>query len=171
MKIELKKIKVFNSLSEETTAFTADVYVDGVKCAYARNDGRGGCTNYNRYENKMELLRHAEAFCKTLPSKKYDFGEFEMNLETFIDDALYEHIKSKEDEKFTKKINKLCETNIVYGNLSSNTVYKIGFKGSPKLDDIKKTEYGRMQLKTLLQKTSKELKEGEIIFNKNLDNL
>jgi hypothetical protein len=35
MKIELKKVQIYNKLSEETTAFTADIYVNGVKAGYA----------------------------------------------------------------------------------------------------------------------------------------
>lgn len=41
-KIELKKVKVAASLSEETVAYTADVYVDGKLFAHASNHGHGG---------------------------------------------------------------------------------------------------------------------------------
>lgn len=44
MKIELKNFQFFERMSEETNAFVADVYVNGVKVAYAKNDGRGGET-------------------------------------------------------------------------------------------------------------------------------
>ena len=40
MNIELKNIKIAEHLSEETTAFTADIFVNGKKVGYARNDGR-----------------------------------------------------------------------------------------------------------------------------------
>jgi len=39
MKVELKNVKFSEHMSEETNAFTADVYVDGKKCGYAKNDG------------------------------------------------------------------------------------------------------------------------------------
>ena len=39
--ITLKKLEVAKSLSEETTAYTATVYVDGVKFAEASNRGHG----------------------------------------------------------------------------------------------------------------------------------
>lgn len=39
--IELKNLKVAASLSEETTAYTATVYVDGVKFCEASNHGQG----------------------------------------------------------------------------------------------------------------------------------
>ena len=37
MNIELRKLKIVESMSEETTAFTADIYVDGYKSGYAKN--------------------------------------------------------------------------------------------------------------------------------------
>ncbi len=40
---ELKKVSHSPSLSEETNAFTADVYMNGVLLCHTRNDGHGGC--------------------------------------------------------------------------------------------------------------------------------
>ena len=44
MKIQLKSLKVFEEMSEETTAFVADVFVNNKKVAYAKNDGIGVIT-------------------------------------------------------------------------------------------------------------------------------
>ncbi|MHA2403822.1 MAG: hypothetical protein ACXADH_12575, partial [Candidatus Kariarchaeaceae archaeon] len=44
--ISLKNIRVHNDMSEETTCFSASVYVNGVKAGTAKNDGRGGCNMY-----------------------------------------------------------------------------------------------------------------------------
>ncbi len=43
-KIELKKIKYSESLSEETPAYTATAYVDGVRFAEVSNHGTGART-------------------------------------------------------------------------------------------------------------------------------
>ena len=92
MKIELKNVKISESLSEETTAFTADIFVNGKKAGYARNDGRGGCTNYQPFQETRELLNEAEKFTLTLPKIKYDFNgktfEMDSNLENVIDNLL-----------------------------------------------------------------------------------
>lgn len=48
MKIELKNLKIAASLSEETTAYTATIYVDGVATFAASNHGHGGCDMYHR---------------------------------------------------------------------------------------------------------------------------
>lgn len=44
MKLQLKKVKVYNELSEETICFTAELYVDSKKVAKMKNDGCGGST-------------------------------------------------------------------------------------------------------------------------------
>lgn len=44
MKIELKRLKVYPRMSDETLAFVADVWVDGKKVGTAKNDGHGGQT-------------------------------------------------------------------------------------------------------------------------------
>ena len=41
MKLELKNVKLSMSQSEETMAYTATLYVDGVMAAYCKNSGRG----------------------------------------------------------------------------------------------------------------------------------
>lgn len=170
MKIEVKNIKVNKAFSEETLMFQAYVFVDGVKCAFAKNDGRGGSTYCFPLEGKRGLLNQAEAFCKTLPKRKSTFGEFEMSLEDFIDDLVYLNEKNKEDEKIRKKINKLCETSIVYGNI--DTSYSvISFKGNLKIEGIKMRPNGKLQLKKILEETKAKLREGDVIFNKNLDDL
>lgn len=39
---ELRHLSVAENLSEETTAFSADIYIDGVRAGYVRNSGHGG---------------------------------------------------------------------------------------------------------------------------------
>jgi len=159
MKIELKNIKVNKMFSEETTCFTADVFINGKKTAYAKNDGRGGNTNIQPYVGMS--LNEVYNFCKTLPKK---FG-YPQTLDYLIDDLLFE----KEKEKEQKKINKLCLTNIVWGKENGTSYTKISFKGSPKLEDLKKTTVGKTALKSLIEKVKKEyMKEGEVLFNDNL---
>ncbi|MCK7559358.1 hypothetical protein MKQ70_32085 [Chitinophaga sedimenti] len=44
MKIVLKGLRVYEEMSEETNAFSADLWIEGKKVAKAKNDGRGGMT-------------------------------------------------------------------------------------------------------------------------------
>ena len=169
MKIELKNVKINQAFSEETLMFMADVFVNGKKVAHAKNDGRGGCTFYHAYPNQHELVAQAEKFCKSLPKQVINFGdrthEFDQSLESVIDDLVF----AKEKEKEQKKIDKLCETHIVFGKPNGMSYRYIGFKSKQKLADIQKTIIGRKSLENLINRVKSELREGEIIFNKNLE--
>jgi hypothetical protein len=174
MNIEIRNIKIASNLSEETIAFTADVFVNGKKTAYARNDGRGGCTHYSSYHkpNNDYDLRQAEAYAKSLPSKTEMFNDkpftIESNLEQIIDNAIYAKDNEREQKKFQKKIQKACETHIVWGIPNSSSFKSIGFNGKPKLIDIGSTIQGQVAIKNLIEKIKKEMKEGEVILNKNI---
>lgn len=126
MKIELKNVKINLTFSEETIMFRADLVIDGVVAGEADNDGRGGSTFYSaktydvkkqkslsdaERERNKELIRKAEAFCKTLPPIDYDDFKIDMNLEHFIDELVNQEIKKKEDKKLEKKM----ETTIMWG--------------------------------------------------------
>lgn len=69
MKIELKNVSYSARLSEETSAFTADVWIDGKKAGYARNHGTGGDTDVGPRECEERLT----AYGKTLG--KFDLGD------------------------------------------------------------------------------------------------
>jgi len=43
---ELRKVKCFPEMSEETEAFTAQLWVDGKHLANVKNSGQGGCNEY-----------------------------------------------------------------------------------------------------------------------------
>ncbi|WP_103727304.1 hypothetical protein [Novosphingobium sp. HII-3] len=47
MKIELKNLKLAPSLSEETTAYTATIHIDGCAAFHARNHGHGGGDDFD----------------------------------------------------------------------------------------------------------------------------
>ncbi len=76
MKVELKNLKIAHHLSEETLAFTADVFVDGVKAGTVKNDGQGGSDICNLGSYKVKL----EAWAKTQERDPL-FPDDEMNLE------------------------------------------------------------------------------------------
>lgn len=103
MKIELKNLKMNLAFSQETIMFQADVYVDGVKTAYADNDGHGGCTNYHAYQGKQSLLAKAEAYVASLPSKKYGTMTLDSNLEMIINELIQKEVKKKKEQKQIRK--------------------------------------------------------------------
>jgi hypothetical protein len=171
MKIELKKIAFYERMSEETNAFTADVYVNGIKTGYAKNDGQGGSTFIHAYEGKNLLLHEAESYAEALPPIQVTFANhthpIKMTLDLLVDNLLEEHINKKENEKFLKKREKACLTNIVFG-VENGTSYKsMGWKNIT-IEQLLKIPRGVEAIKNAIVKVKSELKEGEKIFNKNI---
>lgn len=120
MKIELKNIQFNEQLSEETNAFAANLYIEGVKVGSASNRGQGGPTDYRASDDKgKKLIAKAEAFCQSLPPRKSNFlgeeREYPMDLESIIDDLLHKHLVAKDIRQFEKKIEKAMEKGVVLG--------------------------------------------------------
>lgn len=165
MKIELKKISVNERMSQETTMFIADLYIDGRKVGYCRNEGCGGCTDYHGdtsstfgYTNiNNELIAKAEAYCKTLPDVKFGDMTWKQSLEGVIDELVEEHLKAKEQ----KKIQKLYTTAIVFGMPNGCSYRYLNFKRPL-------TELPIVALKAHVAKIiNTSLKKGEQILNTN----
>ena len=95
MKIELKKVSYSERLSEETSAFVADVYIDGKKRGEARNDGHGGPTTIH----PVDLEREIDAYAKTLPPEPNPWekgGTIQPDAEILIDDALTDYLDRRD---------------------------------------------------------------------------
>ena len=167
MKLELKNVKINETFSEETLMFMADLFVDGKKVGYANNDGRGGCTSYNAYENQRQALAKAEAFALTLPSTITEFGgkdyEFKSTLESWIDDAVNKIYNDKAQAKAEKKMQKLMETQVVWGVPNGNSYKHMGFKHNIKLDVLSPSS-----VKSLVDAVKSRMLPNEEIFNKNI---
>lgn len=114
MKIELKNVSFNERMSEETNCYVANLYINGKRVGYVKNDGQGGQTDY--HGNSMEdsvIIRQAELYCQKLPkikSEQYNF-EYQPSLESVIDDLFENWLKAKE----TKKMEKTMKTAILYG--------------------------------------------------------
>ena len=111
-KVELKSLKIASNLSEETIAFTANIYVDGKKVGWAKNGGYGGGTEY-RLEG-ADLREAVEGWAKTLPDRVSSFNggdgkpfTYPMDFEAVIDDIVYkkdaENFRKKEINSFNRK--------------------------------------------------------------------
>lgn len=84
IEIKLTNIKYYERMSEETNCFDAYIVINGIKAAYAKNDGRGGETyvhailfRHNDAETKrnIELLNEAQDYCKSLPPEIFEYGD------------------------------------------------------------------------------------------------
>jgi hypothetical protein len=162
MKIELKNIRFSEALSEETNAFTADLYVNGKKAGYCKNTGQGGCTDYYGIEkHSSDIIKEAEAYCKAQPD--IDFGTFTIknNLEHTIDQLFEDWLKAKETKKFEKQM----KTAILLGVPNGMSYTRYSWKGKS-LSEIPK---GALQIS--VNELKKKCTGGVVILNTNLEAL
>ena len=98
MNLELKNLKINERLSEETTCFTATVYVDGKRAFDVANRGNGGPNEYyGNYEAAQKyaaslppyVIKDEGETCEemTIRSLPYDL---DMLIDDLINDAQYE---------------------------------------------------------------------------------
>jgi len=97
--IELKRFTSNARLSQETTAFAADVWVDGKKAGFAENDGHGGCTMVRLDPAVRDKV---EAHGKTLVPAEY--ASFTSGAEWIVDQLVEAELQKKADKAFAKKI-------------------------------------------------------------------
>lgn len=102
--IQLKNVKIAWNMSEETTAFTATLYIDGKLAAHVKNEGTGG-DNYPRFTDR-ELEKEFHEFCKNLPPEYLDDDDDEpypMTYDSFLGNLLSEWILNDDWKKACKK--------------------------------------------------------------------
>ena len=159
MKIELKNFKHYDRLSEETLAFSGNIWVNGIKCGSADNTGKGGCASYHHEgtEASRELIRDAEGFCESNGTTLYNF----------LDDLACQIATKKERETIAKKLNKEMQKAILIGiDDGEDIVYQtITFK-LPLIDMWQK--HPDFFKKTLIEKLDKYKEKGYRLLNTNI---
>lgn len=171
MKIELKNIHFSEQLSEETNAFSANVYIEGIKAGTASNRGRGGSTTYQAdNERGRNLFADAEIYCRLLPPEKSNSDgedyELKMDLERYIDNLLEKYLHEKELQKFQRKLEKAMDTGIVAG--IPNKSFEV-WKFQVPIKTVLQHPRGSDIIKnTITKDIIPVLTEGKIIMNTNI---
>lgn len=98
MQIELKRFTTNARLSQETTAFAADVWVDDKKVGYAQNDGHGGCTTVHLVDPSVR--DKVEAHGKALVPAEYK--GFMGGAEWIVDQLVEAELAKKFDKRVAK---------------------------------------------------------------------
>lgn len=169
MIIELKSFKHYQKLSDETYCFTANIYVNGIKCGTAENRGIGGETDYSsdRRIGSDELIKQAEQHCLGLPSETIVIGDraitLNMNLVNYIDNLVDRLVKAKYKEKDAQKLRKEMQSGILIGD--DEKYAKIGFKIPLSEVMAKHPDYFQKTLKEMLVKYGKD---GSRLLNTNI---
>jgi len=161
MKLDLKAIKFYESMSEETNCFQGKLYINNKYVADVKNTGQGGNTDvYPIDKLSGMIIQNTNEWLASQPKKKcieFNF-EYHRNIESEVDDLFADWLKVKEDKKFEKQMDK----GIMYG-----TKYH-----------YQMTYWKNMSITTMLQNPNskarliqvvKDLKaKGETILNTNL---
>jgi len=84
--LEIKKFKHYAGMSEETEAFTGELYVDGKFLAHVKNDGHGGCNHMQAVGEAREALSKLLLQCSRMPrvTSAYTTDGLEFNLDFAI---------------------------------------------------------------------------------------
>lgn len=166
--IELKSIKHYPSMSEETDCYQANVYFNKTLIGYCKNDGRGGNTLVRPDSEKvLDLFREAQEWCKTLPPHTMECGfEIKMNMENYVDSLFTEWLKMKE----MKKVEKLYKDHICYKKVSNDSEIRYNHftnKNRQKISisELLSNPLGRQMLKDFCEK---KMSEGYEILNTNI---
>ena len=122
-KLEVKNISHYARGSEETPCYNATVYVNGKKAVEVSNDGRGGCDRQHTYPKFMDeypninVVKELDEYCvKTFGTKKYEWGEIDIDLEHWCQDKMYEYVDQK-------KLKRDMKTKFICINKNTNELF------------------------------------------------
>jgi hypothetical protein len=164
MNVQLKKISFNERMSEETNCFVADLYINGKKVGYVKNDGRGGCTDYHGDSvESNKLIAEAEKYFKAMPkvrSEEFNF-EYDQSLENIIDEIFTEYLKERERKKREKLFDKAICFGVPNGGSYQYLKYNRPLKEVPTMILQKKVDEIR----------AKYCKDGVVILNTNFGEL
>ncbi len=106
MKIELRRISYNAALSQETAAFTADVWIDGELAFHARNQGTGGADFYHQVGRWTEA--QVDAWLKANRPPRLLGGDIacDHDLEIEVSDLLTRAVEGR-------RLKRLLRTNLV----------------------------------------------------------
>lgn len=117
MRLELKNVKVAESLSEETTAYTARLYADGKPVADCSNHGQGGPDMYYPCGSGGDEVK-AERARKAFDEVQTALGGFSA-MEDAVGKLLSEWLEAQDIKKFAKRCLKKGFPFAVVANLAN----------------------------------------------------
>lgn len=104
--VALKRFVHYPRMSEETTAFNADIVHEGVVVGSAENEGKGGCTF-------IHLNDKGRAIPEIVSASRLPEGD-EDSLNYIVDNLVEKTIHSKWVEKQRKRIEKELATTVLF---------------------------------------------------------
>lgn len=164
----LKKLSIYERMSEETTAFNAELYYKGKLVSYVKNDGRGGSHQFDAFPPATrELLNEAEKWALAQPAHTWESHGEKHSLPYELDFLIDEFIDAELKKKSEKKIQKRCEKAILWGVPGGSTYTEIAYKVT--IAQMMANPAWKLQLQNKVNEIKKELKPNEVFFNTNLN--
>jgi hypothetical protein len=123
MVIQLKNVRVNEGLSRESLAFSATLYINGQRVGLINNNGNGGETHYQPFDNRgatliKEAVKWVGSFPRKLGATELDGDGARANGEKFrdhLEDIANGWWNGKELARFQRKVEKAMENGIVFG--------------------------------------------------------
>ena len=112
-KLELKNIKYFASMSEETPCYKADIFINGKKAINVSNHGHGACDEIYAYTSFGLTQNGLKEFEQYLAKLQED--DFEP-IDSWCHDRLYEYLDQK-------KIKRDMKTKFICINKNTNELF------------------------------------------------
>ena len=112
-KLELKNIKYFASMSEETPCYKADIFINGKKAIHVSNRGCGGCDDIYAYPSfglTQNGLKELEQYLAKLQDDDFE------PIDSWCHDRLYEYLDQK-------KIKRDMKTKFICINKNTNELF------------------------------------------------
>lgn len=171
--IELRAFKYFPSLSEETIAFTASIFINGKYAGEAKNQGHGGPTDYRADygdPKKIAAVKLAEEWCRQQPDiefgKEGDTFKVKMNLELYIDQLVDEKVKEIEHKKLERQAANKMKRAILFGIDIYHSYKYVQF--SSNIEWMVSRPAGINSIKKVIAEFKSNAKPGEQILNTNI---
>jgi len=98
MKIELKNVSYNKKLSQETSAYAADIWLNGVKRGSVQNAGHGGPDMFYPHTLGNEI----ETYAKTLPPVEFHGSSLEQNADMVLGEILNTYLAAKDLQRILK---------------------------------------------------------------------
>ncbi len=142
MNIELKKIKHAPSLSEETNAYTAEIWVDGKKAGTTKNEGRGGCDRIEPHA----LAQQIDAYAKTLPGITYLGQTFPQDADCVLHDLLNAHLETADVKRKLARKTLFVADGKLWGVKATPAIVRGKYPGATILNELPLPEAVKLYL-------------------------
>lgn len=121
MKIELRRVHYSAALSQETAAYTAEIWIDGELAFLARNEGTGGA-DFFRQAGRLSVNEVDAWLSANRPARHSGAVAFDHDLELEVSDLLARAVERR-------RLTRLLQTNLV--TIENGQILKYPLRGRP----------------------------------------